>query len=537
MGIKLSSFKGMKDLIQNTVSTVAVINLILAATALFKDIFLAFYLGTSVQADALLLAYFIPDTAGNNLLASALGVACVPVFSRLYVTGEQLRLNRAVAGSIIYFGALSFILMIIFYLAGNTVVSTLGAGLEEGVRGLCVELLILILPSMAVFPVISIGMAVMQVHNRFNIPALAPVLFNLVFLSAILYVHLVSLPLDKGVYLLAASVLAGAVSMAALTWLAITVYRIGVPARPRLAWLIRPGDDIVKIFKIFFPYLAILFTFQAVLAVERYLASGLEVGSIAGLNYAYRMAQFPLWVFVAAVSAVAFPSMSKATGLGQMTDLKGTVGKSISLVFIITVPLAVCLFVLRVPVVSILLQRGSFDSGSVQVTAGILAGYALSVVFQGLVVISLRAFLAVGRYEVPLLATLFSAGLNIVLDFVLVDVAGSAGLGYGAAAGALVNAVVSLFLLNRELGLEMGKRLGSTARILAANLPVLLVAGVFHEIWCLVEGAGLIIRLGYVFGVVAMGLPVYLVSLRLLKVTVGGAGHGQGRLSGNHSRI
>lgn len=505
-------------LVTNTITTVTAINLILAAAALFKDIFLASYLGTSMQADVFLLAYFIPDMVGNSLLVNALAISCVPLFSKLYVSGKPYLLRETITGVMAYCLSFSVILTIVFFLSRDVIIGMLGAGLEEGAKGLSVQLYSIIIPSLAIFPAISIGTAVLQVYGKFNAPAMAPVLFNLVFLAAIIYVYLLSVPLQAGVFLLALIIPVGVAAMAVLIWLSIGKYRINIFVRPDFARLLSPVREVRDIFKVFFPYLGILMTFQAIQMVERYLASGLEVGSISGLNYAYRMAQFPLWVFVAAVSAVVFPSMSKDTSLGQTDNLRETFGNALNLVFVITVPLAVCLFVLRVPAVSVLLQRGSFDAGSVHITAGILAGYSLSIIFQGVVIICLRAFLAIGRYGTPLLVTITAAGLNIVLDFFLVEIYGTAGLGYGAAAGALVNSLILLVLLNRELQICLGRRLKVMVRILAANLPVLLVAVVFYQIWHLVSGAGLVIKLGYAFGGAMVVIPVYLYSLRIFKI-------------------
>lgn len=505
-------------LVTNTITALAAINLILAAAALFRDIFLASYLGTSLQADAFLLAYFIPDMIGNSLFANALAVSCVPLFSRLYVSGQPGLLKETVTGTMVYFSLFTAVLVIVLYFTRNVVIGVLGSGLGEVARGLTVELYGIILPSMAIFPAISIGMAVLQVHGKFNAPAMAPVLFNLIFLSAIIYLYLLSAPLQAGVFLLALIIPVGVAVMAVLIWLSIGKYRINIFVRPDFARLISPAGEVKDVLKVFFPYLGILMTFQAVLMVERYLASGLGVGSIAGLNYAYRMAQFPLWVFVAAVSTVVFPSMSKAISLGQTDNLRETFGNALNLVLIITVPLAACLFILRVPAVSVLLQRGSFDAGSVQITAGILAGYSLSIIFQGVVIICLRAFLAIGRYGTPLLVTITASGLNIVLDFFLVEIYGTAGLGYGAAAGALVNSLILLILINRELHICLTMRLKVMVRILAANLPVLLVAVVFYQIWHLMAGAGLLIKLGYAFGVVVVVIPVYICSLSIFKI-------------------
>lgn len=514
-------FKNINSRFQGAVSAVIVINLVLAVTALFKDVFTASYLGTSSQADAFLLAYFLPDMAGNNILASSLGIACVPVFSRLLASKNSHRLAKSITGIILYFTIFSLLLIVFSLLAKDLIIRNLGSGLDVSTRNLCTKLFVIMLPIMLVYPIIAIGTAVMQVYNRFIIPALAPVVFNLFFLSGLLYGYFLAKPLQKGVYAISFSILVGVMAMITLIWGSLRKYHIRVLAPLKMSEFFRPLPEIKDIFKIFFPYVLILMSSQLVFVVERYLASNLGVGIIAGLNYAFRLAQFPLWVFVSAVSVVAFPSMSKATGMGKVEELKGTLSRSVRLVLIITVPLTICLFVLRVPIVSILLQRGSFEADSVRITAGILAGYALTVVSQGFSIICVRAFLAVDRALVTLLVVLFSSGLNIIFDFYLVNVMGWAGLGYGAAIGSLVNAVVFVLLLNRTLTLDIYKRSGGFLKIMAANIPVLLVVGLFYKVWFFVEpNGGFAGRFGYVCGVVAVGLPLYLACLRLLRIRV-----------------
>lgn len=508
------------SILTSAVGGIVVINLVLAFTALLRDVFLASYLGTSSQADAFFLAYFIPDTVGNLLLAGALGVAAVPVFSRLYVANDNYRLNTVITNITIYFLLFSLFVMVISYIVRDNIIQFLGFGLGEESKTLCVRLLIIVLPTIVMFPFISIGISVLQVYERFYIPASVTVLFNLVFLGGILYAYLITMPLQKGVYLLAASVLAGVMAMVLLIFAAFKKYRIKVLVRPWASDIMDHSRELKEILKTFILYLSILVSTYMVYTIERFLASNLEVGSIAGLNYAFRLAQFPLWVFVSAVSAVALPSMSKANGLGRMEDLRKTLDKSLRLVFIITLPLSIIFYVLREPIVSIMLQRGSFDSGSVQVTAGILAGYSLTIVFQGVVFISLRAFLAAGRMLLPLVAVVISSAVNIVLDFHLVDVAGSAGLGYGAAIGALINSVMILFILKKEIRLDTAAQLNGFARILAASFPVYLLTALFNKTWLLLAlDSGIILKMTFFLIVAATGLLIYWQSLKLMGVS------------------
>ncbi len=508
----------------NAVGVVMVVNSLLAVVALLREVFFALYLGTSSQADALLVAFFIPDTVGNNLLAVAVGVAAVPVFSKLYIDKDFSRLYAGVKGTLKAFGLLSLFLVILFAIFAGEITGSLGKGFTGETSLLCLRLFYIMIPAVVLYPIFTIGSAVMQVFNRFFVPAVGPVLFNLVFLGGIIFSYAWHFSLTEGARFIAFSILTAVLVMAVLVWAAI--YILGIfPGRRKdigpelLSDETNTGRDLQKVFKMFFPYLLVLLTMQSVLYVERYLASQLGTGSVAALNYAYRVAQFPIWVFVLAIGTVALPSLSKSRGLGQESEFKGTLLKSLWAVLIITVPLACVFFLLRIPVVTILLKRGAFDAVSLQVTAGILAGYALAIVGQGIVQIGIRVFLSVEKMKQPLICLTISSLMNIALDFYLAAKLGSAGLGYGAAIGALINAVLMLYFLDKVLELSLKKHGGKVVRLLLANVPLVIVLILCKKLWLFwFESAGLLGQSGYVALVVmAVGIS-YWFGLRLFKL-------------------
>ena len=116
MSIKLFEMVDLlKYYARNAIGAVMMVNLLLAVFALIRDICVASYLGTTSQADALLLAYFLPDTAGNVLIAAAVGVSCVPAFSKLLVREEYLLLNKSVKNVNISVLVLSLILFMVLF--------------------------------------------------------------------------------------------------------------------------------------------------------------------------------------------------------------------------------------------------------------------------------------------------------------------------------------------------------------------------------------------------------------------------------------
>lgn len=508
---------------KNALGPVVIINIILSLVALFKDITLASYLGTSYVADALLLAFFLPDLIGSQLLSAGISSACVPVFSKLSVSKSQKILQRTVLLSLLFFMALAFLIFIIINHFKNSIITTLGKGFPLEASLLTQDLFIVLLPLILLFPLAAVGSALLQVNNKFNIPAAAPVFHNGIYLIGILAALILGFSIKKGVYFIAYGILLSVVVMVILIWVGLFYHKIKIISRLSEKELTTPPEEnskreVFNILKSFVPFILILFSTQIVLFFERYLASFLEVGSIAGLNYAYRLAHFPIWVFVTAVGMVILPSMSKSRGLGEDRSFRETLIKGVRIVLIITIPMTIVLYFLRFPIVSILLQRGAFNEYSITTTAGILAGYSLAVVGKGLVLILLRVFLALERMIIPLILSIVAAALHIVANYYLVGKLGSAGLGYGAAIGATINAGFFIFLLIKELGLGLFDETKWLLRIIAANIPIIIIVILFQKSWFLLphlNGAG---QLGYAL-IVTFVIPfIYMFSLRYFKI-------------------
>ena len=179
--------KYLVNIIKNNIGAVAFINLVLAGTALLKDIFLAAYLGTSHEADALTLAFFLPDSIGNNLFAASVATASIPILSALLEKKDLRRFNAAIRNIILFVIAVSSFLALLFAFFKTPVINTLGKGLGSNVKILCMNLFIVLLPTFILFPVAATGYAVMNSKNRFKLPAFVPVLFNAILLGAVLY--------------------------------------------------------------------------------------------------------------------------------------------------------------------------------------------------------------------------------------------------------------------------------------------------------------------------------------------------------------
>ena len=419
---------------------VILINLVLAVVAFGKDMFLAAYLGTSAEADAFLVSYFVVDTLGNNLLATALGIAGLPVLAGLKMQGLKQRFNKAVLAMAVFSLLAGGILTLLMWMGREPILDLFGSGLTPATVRLGTSVFSIILPAMVLFPLASVGTSILQVHGRFSLPALGPVVFNAVFLAGLIGLWQATIPPAQGVRWLGMAILAALCTMLITLWL--PIFKSGQVRLGRLGWGL--SSELQAVFRRFLPYLAVIMSTQVTYAVERYLAAGQGIGNVAALNYAFRLVQFPIWVFVAAVSNVMFPAMAKAYSRGENPEFRRLVRKSLGACILVTVPVMLILFLGRRPIVALLFERGAFSAYSVGITATIMGGYTLTIVWQGVSTILLRALLSIGRTGLGTIAAWLAFIVNVGFDFSTVPVIGVSGIGYGAALGAFINALLLL---------------------------------------------------------------------------------------------
>ncbi|MCY9695063.1 murein biosynthesis integral membrane protein MurJ [Paenibacillus alginolyticus] len=428
------------------INVVALINLLLALVAFVKDVVSAAYLGTSAAADAFSLAFFIPDMVGNNLSSAALGVACVPFFASWLDSenGQSIRTSiMAITWRVV---VASVIICSLLYLLENSLLGTLGAGLPDSSLTLSYKLYAIMTPIVLLLPIAMVVSAYLQVKQIFVPIAIAPVLYHIIGLLVISSLMFLRPPIVEGTKWMSIAVLLGVVIQT--LFLGIVVIRrvqrnrSSIPSVTSGYTINVKKTNLKAFYRIFWPYLAILISTQFVLSAERWFASRMEIGTVAGLNYAYRLAQFPNWVFVAAVTMVVLPALARSWNENNLLEMKAMLHRGLQVTLWISVPASIILCFARDPIIHVLFGHGSFDKHSESITSAILAGYSLAIVGQAVSAVYLRLYLTIGRMHIPVISYGATAILNVSLDAWMTSLWGAAGIGIGAAISAAVNAIV-----------------------------------------------------------------------------------------------
>lgn len=461
-----SSSAGSKRQIAQAAALVMLLFVISRLLGLAREIIIGNQFGTSSQLDAYLAAFRLPDLLFQLVAGGALGSAFIPTFAGLLAQErrrEAWRLASAILNLVMVF--LTVLSFLAGLLAPLLVKWIIAPGFDAAQQALTVELMRLMLLSPIVFGASGILMGILNSHQHFLLPALAPAMYNLAIIGGAMI-----LAPTMGVQGLAIGVVAGSL-LHLFTQLPGLRRREGFYALR----LDLGNENVREVGRLMLPRTLGLAAVQLNFLVNTIIASGLSDGSLSALNYAWLIMLLPQGIFAQAIATAAFPTFSALAARGQMDEFRSTVSTTLRAILFLSVPATVGLIMLRVPLIQVLLERGAFDARSTEWVAAALGFYALGLAGHSAVEILSRAFYALHDTIRPVGIGLGAMALNITLSLILGRPAENGGLAHAGLA--LANSIATLLemlvlwiILSQRAGGMPWREVGSSLfRTLAAS--------------------------------------------------------------------
>lgn len=436
---------------------------------MLREIIVAARFGTSGEYGAYLAAFRIPDLLFLVIMAGSFGSAFIPVFAGQLARGQDERAWQ-LASAVINLAAAAILISaaVVFVLADPIVRYLVAPGLSPELQNLAAQTMRILLLSPVLLGLGIAAKGILEAQDRFLLPALAPLLYNL----GIIVGALVLAPF-WGVYGLAAGVVIGALGHVGIQ--VPGLLRSGM--RYTRSFTVRVAG-LAEVGRLLLPRVIGQAAFQVNFIVVTYFASQVGDDRIAALNYAWQLMMLPHGVLALSISTVIFPSMARLFEEGRISELQVTFARAVRPLLFLTLPAAVALFAFRTAVVQTLFQYGAFSARSTALVADPLAFLALGLVFYALVEVLTRAFYAMHDTRTPVIAGLVIIGINVTLSWVLVEPLGHAGLALSLALTTGIEACILIEALSRRLG-GIGARFGYwLARLLAATAVMAATAAI-----------------------------------------------------------
>lgn len=427
---------------------------------LLRETALADRFAATNLTDAYNVAALIP-----LVLFAAVGVAItnvfIPLFSGLLAGHERHEAERFAAN---VNGAVTVtvgVLILILEASAGVVVRALLAGWTSGKQDLCIELVRISSPLILFYAWSAIVGGVLNVRGFFGPNAAMGIPQNLTIIAAIV---VASAGGRQAITLVAWGGLIGT----------FTTYLVQLPAlrrsRFRVGWRLDLRDPLLRrMGRLVGPAALTALVQQAGSLVVLVLGSRLLAGLVTDFTYASRLQLLAYSILGMSIATVVYPRLAAAGGARNMAGFRRTFVRGLGLVSAVTVPLAVGLFLLRVPAVHVVYQHGRFTPADTAATAVPLAFLSLGTVAYAWQDYMNRTFFALQDTRTPMLAALIGTGIGMTLALLLYRPLALAGLGLAMAAGWSTAASFLVLRLRRRLGLLGGRRIaGSAVRLVAA---------------------------------------------------------------------
>jgi len=435
---------------------------------LVRDMVIAAFFGASWMTDAFWIAFRIPTTLSRLLGEGSLTASFVPVFTEyLHKKTKDEALDLAYNAFTILSIILTFVsvLGIIF---SPFIISIIGYGFISDPRqfALAVFLNRLMFPYIFIISLGALCMGILNSFRRFASPALSPVMWNI-------------------------SIIAAALGLRSFFAEPITALAVGVLIGGVL---------------------------QLSLFVGSTLASMLPGGSVTYLFYADRIMELPLGVFAIAIGTAVLPSFSRHVAAGNMDELKSSISFSLRLMLFLTIPSTFALMALNLPIISVLFQRGAFNTQAAIYTSQALFFYGMGLWAFSIVRVFVQSFYSLQDAKWPMRAAIIAFVINLIFSLALMYPMRHKGLALANSLSAVFNVFILSFVLRKKIGKFLDRSFYiSILKIIISG--VIMIGAIMLVDYFLPWNtyANFKTRLIYLTCTIAVGAGVFFTSAYLLK--------------------
>ncbi|MGE4168536.1 MAG: murein biosynthesis integral membrane protein MurJ [Candidatus Babeliales bacterium] len=438
-----------------------------------REILMANYLGAGILADAFVTAFKIPNSLRKIFAEGALSASFVPTFVTLAKKDGKDAVNSLVTLALFLFeGVLLIVCLLVMWKAEfvircivpgwfegchaplpkpdsffASVVSFMGSffiGCQAAPQVVHAVTYLRILMCFILFLSMSSLLAgALQAVNHFFVPAFAPVLLNIVFITGLI----VCMSFSYSPAVLCIFILVG--GFLQLIWHIYTYFSYGFHFGTihKKTW-----QTFTKVWKKFLPFLFSMSIVEIQLFIDTSFASYLATGSIALINYANRFMQIPLGVFATAFSTILLPHLSRV-GNYAPRRLGFYVLEASKLIFFVMIPFSLIMGFVAEKIFLTLFLSKKFTLDAVHTASLILIVSLGGLVFFSLNKILLNVYYALHETKLPMYISMISTLVNIILSYILMTPFGVYGIAFATTLAGVMQTVLFVFFLWRRFDL------------------------------------------------------------------------------------
>lgn len=405
----------------------------------YKETLIASRIGTNYKMDSYVLALgalmLIGTTVGEGMI-----ISIIPLLHQIKARkGKEAKedfINNLLNLSFL----LSLLLIILAYLGAPLIIRIFGPGFHGVELSKAIGLFRLGLPMIPLIWINAIIGGYLQTDHAFKAGARGG-LFNAV-------IYIIYLVFFSEKFKINGLMLVGNLAIGFQIYLRIKVLKL---RNFKYKFYINPQDKYLKkALILLFPILLGSGLSQINLVVDNALASTLELGSIAELNYANQVIQLFLGVFVLAIVTVTFPVLVESYGK-ENNEFKSELIYGVKKILILALPATMVFMTMAKPLVRFFFERGAFGLEASIFTSQALFYYGLGLPAMSLMPLLIKAYYAMNDFKRPISISAIGLIFNVGLDLLLISFMGAKGLALGTSIASSLAMAYGFLSLRKKL--------------------------------------------------------------------------------------
>lgn len=490
-----------------SIATVGSYTMISRVLGFLRDMMMAALLGAGPLADAFLVAFKLPNFLRRLFAEGAFNAGFVPLFART-LEGDGKSVARNFAGqaqAVLLAVLIPLVILAIMFMPWIIRVMTPGFEVGGERYEAAVDLSRITFCYILFISLVALYGGILNSLGRFAVPAAAPIILNLCLIAGMALSYFW---FDATAKALAWGLAAAGLAQFLLVFAAARREGMALPLRrPRLS------PEVKRLFALILPGVFGAGVAQISLFADIIFASFLAEGAVSYLYYADRVGQLPLGVIGVAVGTALLPLMARQLRAGETADAIRSQNRGIELALLLTIPAALGIAVLSLPIVTVLFERGQFVEADSLATSAALSAYALGLPAYVLIKVLVPGFFAREDTKTPVKIAVVCLLANIAFVLALIQPLQHVGIALATVLSSWLNAGLLGYLLHRRGLFHLDQRLiGRLPRILLAGLAMAL------SIWLMIEFFdGLMPKAAALALTIALGAGVFFLCASLVR--------------------
>ena len=417
---------------------ITILTVVVKLVSALKEIVIAYRYGVSNELDAYLIA-FMYSSFMVNILGGSFSAAIVPTYIRVKTENGIVSAKNLLSNMTGWSGILFIVAAFLLIILSPILIPLVASGFDKETLSLTIKMVPFLIAVIVFFGLSTIWSPIINSHNSFKFPAITPI-----FPSLGIIVFITICPKSWGGYSLAIGTIAGYLFETFL--LGVWLKHIGLSPVPKIH-ISKPLQDIGMQL---LPLMLAAMMSTGMGLVDQSMAAMLDKGSVAALNYGYRIVGV-VFSLSAAIWIVALPKFSFLASEKDYSSMRRSLMLQMRTIMIFTIPLVLILIIFSRPIVAIIFERGAFTAEDTRLVALIQSFYIIQTPFficSGLI---MRMLSSLNLNKVLMLGGALALTMNVILNIILIKIYKVSGIALSTSIVSIISFCYLYFVLNSKL--------------------------------------------------------------------------------------